>query len=196
MNEFFYFASPIYRYEKPEWVDSLLKSADAWIEAGKDAGQCGCVIQSALMSKDKNLGWLKTHLIQKAREILTAQKFDMDINTLTLSDMWAQEFGRYGHNIQHVHGNSVITGLIFLKTPEKGAYPMFKDPRPGAEMCGLRKQEDENINLSTDLIHFLDMQPGSILLFNSYLPHMVGMSNTDEKTVFLHFMISANLKGV
>jgi hypothetical protein len=189
MEEFNYFPSQVFREEKPEWVGSLTEVSDKAIAELKEQGFSGPVLQSHDIRH--YVPWLCMHLGKTGKSILERQGYTTGGYEIIVTEMWAQEFIKHGMNILHAHGNTQLTGFLFLDTPENGSYPMFGDPRPGNEMSCLRPVQSQEILHSTPYIHFNNVMPGTILMFNSFLPHMITMSNTDKKTKFLHFMITA-----
>jgi len=191
METFAYFPSLIYRDEKPEWVSAVKEVSDRYLNAVPHPEYP--VVQGNDMRLD--LGWLCMHLAGEAREILSSQGYDVDGYDIHISDMWPQSIGRHGTNILHSHGNTQISGLYFLEFPEGGAYPMFGDPRPGNTMSCLRDIPSEEIKASTPFVHFNNVVPGTILFFNSFLPHMISISQADERTIFIHFMATATRRG-
>jgi uncharacterized protein (TIGR02466 family) len=104
--------------------------------------------------------------------------------------MWGQELACTGSNIMHMHSDSQVSGFYFLKTPEGGSYPIFDDPRPAKKMSDLFAEQKEEINAATQQIHFNNVQPGTMMFFNSWLPHMITPNQSESPTKFVHFILS------
>ena len=101
------------------------------------------------------------------------QGYFTDEHEFYLSGMWGQEFECTGSNILHVHGSSEISGFYFLETPEGGSYPIFDDPRPAKKMSDLPLTPSDQVTMATSYIHFNNVMPGTMMFFNSWLPHMI-----------------------
>jgi uncharacterized protein (TIGR02466 family) len=152
------------------------------------------VIQTYNLTSDPELSFLSTYFRDTAVEILHKQGYRTDLHDFYTSSMWGQEFGCYGSNLLHVHGNTLMTGFYFLETPEGGPYPIFEDPRPAKLMCDLPLRDHENIYVATPGVHFNNVAPGSLLVANSWLPHRFQMSQSEKSAKFIHFTLSMKEK--
>jgi uncharacterized protein (TIGR02466 family) len=186
VETFAYFASPIYREERPEWVGETLEHTQKYY----DQMQPSVVKQTAHMANDPDLGYLTSYFRDKAVSILRDQGYLTDEYEFYVSAMWGQEFACTGSNLLHVHSDSQVSGFYFLETPEGGSYPIFDDPRPAKKMSDLFAEQKEEINLATQQIHFNNVQPGTMMFFNSWLPHMITPNQSESPTKFVHFILS------
>ena len=186
MEAFAYFASPIYREERPEWVGETLEHTQKYY----DQMQPSVVKQTEHMANDPDLGYLASYFRDKGVSILKDQGYLTDEYEFYVSAMWGQEFACTGSNLLHVHSDSQVSGFYFLETPEGGSYPIFDDPRPAKKMSDLLSEQKEEISLATPQIHFNNVQPGTMMFFNSWLPHMITPNQTESPTKFVHFILS------
>lgn len=190
MDTHTYFSSPIYREEKPEWVEeTLVRSEKYYAEATTEVGVCP-VVQTGHMARDMGLSYLTSYFKNKGVDILKDQGYTTEGYEFYVSDMWGQELSCTGSNIMHVHGDSQISGFYFLVTPEGGSYPIFDDPRPSKKMSDLSSTHGEEITMATRQIHFGNVRAGTLMLFNSWLPHMITPNQSSGKTKFIHFILS------
>lgn len=186
MEAFAYFASPIYREERPEWVGETLEHTQKYY----DQMQPSVVKQTEHMANDPDLGYLSSYFRDRSVSILRDQGYLTDEYEFYVSAMWGQEFACTGSNLLHVHADSQVSGFYFLETPEGGSYPIFDDPRPAKKMSDLFSEQKEEINLATQQIHFNNVQPGTMMFFNSWLPHMITPNQSESPTKFVHFILS------
>ena len=77
----------------------------------------------------------------------------------------------------------------------KTSFPIFHDPRPGAQMTKLLLKDHTKITPGTDTIHRRPT-PGMLMLFNGYLPHEFSLDAGHEPFRFIHFNLQAVLKGM
>lgn len=86
---------------------------------------------------------------------------------------WLTKLEEGGFNSPHIHPRSTISGVYYVKTPQKilentendfAGWLGFLDPRANAQMWPLQEHVTYN---------FISPDPGSIVLFPSYLPHFV-----------------------
>lgn len=189
MNSFAYFSSPIYREEIPLLVESTREASERYFQDAKKY-QSGALIQTDSMVQDDSLRNLANNFVKTGIDILRSQGYLVKNYEFYLSGMWGQEFMPGGVNIMHTHSDSQISGLYFIEAPENGAYPFFDDPRPGKKMCDLDFAESEEVTMATPMIHFNNMAAGTLLVFNSWLPHSIGFSRSENPTKFIHFILS------
>ena len=184
MESYVYFSSPIYREERPEWVEETVKHSKQHV--GEDA----VVVQTGPMDKDLDLAYLTSYFRDKGVSILKEQGYLTDEYEFYVSGMWGQEFACTGSNIMHVHGDSQISGFYFLDVSEGGSYPIFDDPRSGKRMADLQAAPSDELTMASPYIHFNNVQAGTMILFNSWLPHMITSNQSNEPTKFVHFILS------
>jgi uncharacterized protein (TIGR02466 family) len=145
---------------------------------------------SNVLLKDNNFSELTNLITIKSNEFLKLQGFDLSNHQIYFQEMWVQEFNSKGggnHNT-HIHWNSHVSGFYFLKCSDKTSYPVFHDPRPGAMMSKLPLQDNSKITHGSDSIHF-KIKPGTMILFNSYLPHEFVVDKGLEPFRFIHWNI-------
>jgi uncharacterized protein (TIGR02466 family) len=188
MESYFYFPSVIYREERAEWVEKTLRHTLNYYEETESS----VVKQTCSMIRDSNLHFLSSYFKDKSVSILKEQGYFTDECEFFIEGMWGQEFAFSGSNIFHVHSNSQISGFYFLETSEGGSYPIFDDPRSGKKMSDLASATNDQVTLATPQIHFNNVKPGTMMFFNSWLPHMITTNQTEDKTKFIHFILSCN----
>lgn len=186
MEAYSYFSSLIYREERINWVDKTLKYTQKYY----DQIQPSLVKQTEHMANDPNLGYLTSYFRDKGVSILKDQGYLTDEYDFYVSGMWGQEFACTGSNIMHVHSDSQISGFYFLEVPEGGSYPIFDDPRSGKRMADLWAAPSDQVTMATPQIYFDNVQAGTMMLFNSWLPHMITPNQSNNPTKFIHFMLS------
>lgn len=198
MNEFHYFQTPIYREEKPEWVDQTLVALEKHFQYTKNRkvefNDCSPVTQTAHTGQDTELEFLTNYFGSTAFDILQKQGYELNQYDFYVSGMWGQEFQYGGINDLHVHPNTQMCGVYFLNTPERGSYPIFSDPRPGKAMTEFFMSDYSNVYVGTPKIHFNNVMPGTFLFFNAWVPHQITVNFSQEPTKFVHFLLSCKQK--
>jgi len=196
MQAFAYFPSIVYRDEHPEWVDYTNKvcakyfDEQAKVHEVHPLPKCFPVLQTQHMADDVELAYITNYFRDASVAILREQGYAVDRYDFHVSGMWGQDIGCFGGHAPHVHKNSLITGLFFLETPQGGSYPVFHDPRPGKLMSELDTVPSEEVTAATPMVHFNNVLPGTFMFFNSWLPHQLMLSSSQEPTKFLHLMLS------
>jgi uncharacterized protein (TIGR02466 family) len=131
---------------------------------------------------------------ERALDILTISR-----DSHYISCMWANiaTVGRV--HMEHIHANSMYSGVLYLQSP-KGSQPtIFADPRPGAQML---QPDYKNPNPAILGARWgTTGKRGEMVIFPSWLPHSVqpvppGVATDDNKeriTLSFNVMIKANI---
>lgn len=188
MEGFAYFPAIVYRDERPDLAAGLLPHAINHLDAMR-ADQ-GPLCQSGMLQYDPNFRHVADYVLVSAVDILKEQGYAVDKYDFYVSALWAQEIsGPLGTNV-HVHKNSQISGWLFLETPETGAYPIYYDTRMNKAITELDMAPSGEVTNATNAIHFNNIQPGTVLLSNSWMQHQLTGANGEQPTRCLHFIVS------
>jgi len=193
LSKFEYFPCEIFREEKPEWVENILFE----LNNSEDRNSAGLRNNDLYQSEDlgpfSGVVEAKNYFLTQAVTILAGQGYDVDRYKYKINS-WGQKLYTGAQQIAHVHANTQITALYFLRTPLNGAFPAFEDPRPAKKMSELfpRDLNEGQINCATQEIHFNNVLPGTVLYFNSWVPHKIMPNSATDPTCFLHMTIKAD----
>ena len=212
MNTNWYFPTPVYDIEKPEWVDGAVKATDKYIKESyardkpklkerkkwlgnkdylkvKDHGHS---YHSSPLNGDPGLKELENYVGATGYNLLSEWGYDMSQYTLFFTEFWVQEFSKNagGHHSTHVHWDNHISGFYFLKCSEKTSYPVMHDPRAGAMMTKLPQKDSTQLGPMSDLIHYRP-KPGTLIFFPSYVPHEFSVDAGVNDFRFIHFNLQA-----
>ena len=160
---------------------------------GKEVGDMGSTYHSTNeLLKDVQFEVFNKFILNTAKNILDSQGFDLTNHKLKYTEMWVQEFTRAGggHHDTHTHWNNHISGFYFLKCSDKTVAPIFHDPRPGKMMTQLPEKKEDLITYASAKM-VLKIKPGSLIMFNSYVPHQFPFDLGVEPFRFIHFNIQA-----
>lgn len=147
------------------------------------------VCQSEAMFDDR-LGDLLKTIAQASYEMLFEQGYAMAPLQVTVNEFWGQEFTKGGQHIEHVHPRTAqISGFYFVDVPPKdSAHPIIFDPRPAKRQIALPQASMETVTYASEQIVF-DVQPGDLLLMNSWLAHGFTRHGADQPFRFIHFNV-------
>ena len=212
MNTNWYFSTPVYTIEKPEWVSSAIKATDKYIKESQKRLQPeikerkkilgnkdylkvkdhGVSYHSTPLNGDPNLKELEEYVGATGWNLLDEWGYDMSLYTIFYTEFWVQEFAKQGcgHHSTHVHWDNHISGFYFLKCNDKTSYPIFHDPRSGAMMTKLPHKDKSKLSNMSDMIHFKP-KPGTLIFFPGYVPHEFAVDMGVEPFRFIHFNLQA-----
>ena len=203
-----YFQTPIWVTEVPFFLKDAIKVTDKYIKKSEKLqkerlknepkwrqaiGDFGLSKHSESFSGDPKVKELVDFIGQRSFDFLNWQGFELKNHSLHFTEFWVQKFSERGggHHDTHVHWNQHVSGFYFLKCSEKTSYPIFHDPRPGAEMTKLFMKKQTTISLGTNQVHYKP-KPGTMIIFPGYVPHQFAVDPGLEPFRFIHF----NLKVV
>ena len=187
MDAYTYFPSAIYREEHPDWVGYTLQVAQKYYVAAQNGG---VMAQTDHMANDPDLKFLVDYLVLASNTILREQGYDVDKYELYVSGLWGQDVKCNGSTNVHVHKNSQICGWFFLETPEGGSYPVYHDPRMNKQMIELDYVQSTELTNASSTVHFNNVQPGTILMANSWMQHQLTPNMAKTETKSIHFIVS------
>src|SRR6056300_1688906 len=191
MRTDWYFSTPVYSIEKPEWLPSAIKATDKFIDQAykREAPK--------LKERKKFLGnkdylKVKDHGMSYHSTLLDEWGYNMDQYTMFFTEFWVQEFAKAGggHHSTHVHWDNHISGFYFLKCSDKTSFPVMHDPRAGGMMTKLPQKDGSKISTMSDSIHYRP-KPGTLIFFPAYVPHEFAVDDGVEPFRFIHFNLQA-----
>ena len=142
--------------------------------------------------KDERFAELVLLVKNTSKNILEDQGFELTNYALSYTEMWIQKFAYEGggHQDTHVHWDNHISGFYFVECSDKTSKPIFHDPRSGRMMLNLPIKNHSKLCPAMERQIF-SVKPGTLLLFNSWLPHQFSVDNGVDPFRFIHFNLQA-----
>lgn len=188
MEGYAYFPAVVYRDERPDLAEKALPTCLQYL--GKVRNADWPMQQSASMGNDPAMRDVADYLLLSSVDLLRGQGYDVAKYDFYLQGLWAQEVGRNGGTNVHVHKNSQMCGWFFLETPQGGAYPIYHDPRMNKAMSELDFVQGDEVTNATNMIHFNNVLPGTVMFSNSWMQHQLTGSNAETPTRCIHFIVA------
>ena len=188
MEGFAYFPAVVYRDERPDLAEKALPTCLQYL--GKVRNADWPMQQSAPIGNDPAMRDVADYLLLSSVDLLRGQGYDVAKYDFYLQGLWAQEVGRNGGTNVHVHKNSQMCGWFFLETPQGGAYPIYHDPRMNKAMSELDFVQGDEVTNATNMIHFNNVLPGTVMFSNSWMQHQLTGSNAETPTRCIHFIVA------
>ena len=150
----------------------------------------------AEMYKDERFSNFELLIRNTARNILENQGFDLFDYSIDYTEMWIQKFAYEGggHQDTHVHWDNHISGFYFVECSDRTSRPIFHDPRPARMMLNLPIKDHSKLCQAMER-QIVPVKSGTMLLFNSWLPHSFSVDNGIDPFRFIHFNLRANKYG-
>ena len=215
LHSFSLFDTILYKAELPEYLDNkdfinvCDEHTDQAISNTKklidernkkfktDVKDHGMSYQSgAEMYKDERFSNFELLIRNTARNILENQGFDLFDYSIDYTEMWIQKFAYEGggHQDTHVHWDNHISGFYFVECSDRTSRPIFHDPRPARMMLNLPIKDHSKLCPAMER-QIVPVKSGTMLLFNSWLPHSFSVDNGIDPFRFIHFNLRANKYG-
>ena len=150
----------------------------------------------AEMYKDERFSNFELLIRNTARNILENQGFDLFDYSIDYTEMWIQKFAYEGggHQDTHVHWDNHISGFYFVECSDRTSRPIFHDPRPARMMLNLPIKDHSKLCPAMER-QIVPVKSGTMLLFNSWLPHSFSVDNGIDPFRFIHFNLRENKYG-
>jgi|TARA_R100000149_G_C5825136_1_gene102874 uncharacterized protein (TIGR02466 family) len=132
----------------------------------------------------KNINKLKNEILKHLD--IFSKNFNIN-KKLTLSNLWININGYKDSHMVHLHPNSILSGVFYIKTPKNSGSLSFHNPcEDFAE--GIFKGNVSSYNTKNCSIWYFEPQENMLFLFPSFLKHSVGPNmNKTEKRIALSF---------
>ena len=124
---------------------------------------------------------LDRHVAAFARELA----FDLAGRKLTLDSLWVNVLPEGGFHAAHIHPHSVISGTFYVAMPKGAAALKLEDPRHAMMMAAPPRKK----SAPRELQSFVSVapEPGTVLLWESFLRHEVPVNKADEERISISF---------
>ena len=192
-----FFVTPIASAELSDRVLlGELKDAIWMLEDGDEAGARWCVENGYdgytsyaslddLPRRASAFADLERVLDQMAGAFAERLHWDLSAHKLRLDSLWVNILGEGGTHSGHIHPGSVISGTVYIDMPEGAGALKFEDPRL-AMMQAAPPMQDNVPEVARRFIYRAP-EPGTVLLWESWLRHEVMSNKSDEPRLSISF---------
>jgi Putative 2OG-Fe(II) oxygenase len=188
-----YFTSPIYKFDKPEFLKTAAKVCAEHLKEIKKTTELNDIYplyNTGPLHGDDRLRGLVDYVLETSWNILNDQGYNMDLYRMEMYDFWCQEHHyRSGHE-RHFH-NSVISGFYFIDTPPDGCRLIIHEPRSTKEFVSLIERDPSQATYASNMINFTP-EAGSIMFLNSCLPHSFTRNLSKKPFRMIHFNVGVS----
>lgn len=103
---------------------------------------------------------------------------------ITISNMWATIYPKGSYVPEHIHNNSLFSGVYYAKAEPFCGNLVFKDPSYVAKSMS---SKISNKFPTVPTIHTQEVESGLMTLFPSWLPHMSQPNESDSDRIIVSF---------
>lgn len=128
---------------------------------------------------------LRRRLDREAAAFAEACAFDLGGGRLALDGLWVNRLKPGGAHSGHLHPQSVVSGTVYLRTPDGAGALRLEDPRLPMMMAAPPRRADA----PADARAFVEIAPapGDVVLWESWLRHEVPANRARSPRVSVSF---------
>lgn len=105
---------------------------------------------------------------------------------VTFINSWVTIYPPGTYVPEHIHSNSILSGVFYAKVPEKAGNLLFKDPSAVAKTMYII---DYNEFPTVATVHTHQVETGQMVIFPSWLPHMTEVNRSNDDRIMVSFNI-------
>ena len=195
LDQFHYFATPVYITQQPQFLEvvkAIAAGSIAQVHGDKKPDKIHPVRMSGNMLEDERIAPFAEFIANTAWNILASQGFAMDGFSTSFTELWCQEHYQTSSMEYHTHpGGNFLVGFYFLDVPDGAPPVVIHDPRPGRVMLSLPEADPSQATLSSTMINFKP-QPGMVMFAPAWLAHSFGRNASKKPFRFVHFNLTVH----
>ena len=191
------FPSRIYRAElgEPELLSEILAAAEVlsvddragilWCEKNGYPGYTSYASLDDLPWRFPAFKALAKVIDRHVKAFAKTLQYDLGGGKLEMDSLWVNVLPEGGFHAAHLHPNSVISGTFYVAVPRGASAIRFEDPRHAMMMAApprLKKATLENLSFVS-----VSPEPGTVLLWESFLRHDVPMNRSEDERISVSF---------
>lgn len=112
-------------------------------------------------------------------------QFNLGGGKLEMDSLWVNVLPEGGFHAAHIHPNSVISGTFYAAVPKGASAIRFEDPRHAMMMAA--PPRTKKAVLENQSFVSIAPEPGTLLLWESFLRHDVPMNRSEEERISVSF---------
>lgn len=191
------FPTRLYRAElaEEELIEELARTSEA-LAVDDEAGQRWCEKNGypgyTSYASLNDLPWrfpgfkrLARLIDPHAKAFAKALEFDLGGGKLEMDSFWVNILPEGGFHAAHIHPHSVISGTFYVSVPKGAAALRLEDPRHAMMMAAPPRKAKAAVENRAFVT--VEPQPGTLLMWESWLRHDVPMNRSAEDRISISF---------
>jgi uncharacterized protein (TIGR02466 family) len=161
------------------------KAGRAWCKAHGYGGYTSYASLNDLPQRVSVFDQLRRKLDRHAATFAEALEYDLGAGKLKLDSLWVNVLKPGAAHTSHIHPHSVLSGTIYVVIPPGASALKFEDPRlPMMMAAPPRRADAEEAHRA---FVYLKPQPGTVLMWESWLRHEVPMNAAKSERISVSF---------
>jgi hypothetical protein len=187
LDQWQYFASPVYSIKKPDFLDVVRKASK---RALKNKGPIDPIYPMAHgnLFDDASLEPFFGYVLNTAWNLLSEQGYQMEEMSTHLKEAWVQEHHRYSSMEYHSHGDCDLVGFYVIEASKDAPKLVIHDPRPMRIASNLPEADMSKITTATRMVNFT-LEAGTLMFTPSWLAHSFTRNPSLKPFTFVHLNV-------
>ena len=161
------------------------EAGQAWAYNKGYLGYTSYASLNDLPLRDSLFADLKKKLDKHAAAFAKDLRFDLGAGKLVMDSFWINILEPGGQHTGHIHPHSVISGTVYVTIPPGASAIKFEDPR--LPMMMARPSVSEEASEAERPFVYLKPQPGTVLMWESWLRHEVPVNAARSDRISVSF---------
>ena len=119
------------------------------------------------------------------------QVLEVDHDGFEITGCWANMSPSGAAHPPHTHPNNYLSGVYYAQVPPESGRIVFRDPRPQTTVFVPEVRQRTPYNADQ---HSITPEPGDLILFQSWLSHLVEPNLSNEPRISIAFNVT--LRGI
>ncbi|HQT52637.1 MAG: TIGR02466 family protein [Phenylobacterium sp.] len=160
-------------------------AGQAWCRTNAYGGYTSYASLDDLPQRASVFGELKTKLDRHAKAFAADLQMDLRGGRLKLDSLWVNILRPGAAHSSHIHPHSVLSGTVYVATPKGASALKLEDPRLPLMMAAPPRLADAEESARTFV--YLRPEPGSLILWESWLRHEVPPNAAKRERISISF---------
>ena len=160
------------------------RAGRAWSRTHRYRGYTSYASLDDMPRRDPDVAALVRILDKHVAAFAVECAFDLD-RRLKLDSLWVNILKPGGTHSGHIHPQSVVSGTIYIEVPTGSGGLRFEDPRLPMMMAAPTRRDDAPVERHPFVT--VDPEPGTILLWESWLRHEVEANGAKSERISISF---------
>lgn len=190
-----FFSTPVYtkdlinhKYINKHLIDNIIKLKEINKEGISRSNCLGWHSQSDLHNK-KEYEIILNEIYKMQEEIYKIENYHVNTKP-KCQEMWANVNYKYSYNKEHIHPDTLWSGVYYVKISENCGKLFLKDPAKIKEIKSpILNDENNRLNYQWPEMIYTPIE-GRLIMFPSWLPHDVGQNMSDDFRISISFNLN------
>jgi hypothetical protein len=188
LEQWQYFATPIYSIKKPEFLDVVRKVSKKALKAQPVIDPIYPMAHANLFDSTE-LEAFFGYVLNTAWNLISDQGYQMEGLSTHLTEAWVQEHHKLSSMEYHNHSDCDLVAFYVLECPKDAPKLVIHDPRAMRIASNIPEADYSKITSATRMVNFT-LEAGTLMFAPSWLAHSFTRNPSVKPFTFIHLNIN------